>query len=153
IPAQALWAVFLGLVLWLVLNRHPYGDNLRFCGDNDAAASAMGIPVGRTKVMLFILMGMVSAFSGMLVCAEMSSWWPTQGAGYMRLVFASVFIGGTSVYGGTGTIYGTCVGAVIIGIIEAGIVSAGISGLWIRMVYGVIIIFSVSVFALVEKKR
>ncbi|MCG8617515.1 MAG: ABC transporter permease, partial [Desulfobacterales bacterium] len=68
IPSQALWAVFLAVVLWLVLNRHPYGDNLRFSGDNDAAASAMGIPVGRTKVMLFILMGIVSAFSGMLVC-------------------------------------------------------------------------------------
>lgn len=70
----------------------------------------------------------------------------------------AVFIGGTSVFGGNGTIYGTCVGAVIIGIIEAEIISAGLSGFWTRTVYGLIIIFAVSIFAvsidaLIQKKK
>ena len=112
----------------------------------------MGIPVVKTKLILFSLMGLFSALAGILVCSEMASWWPTQGEGYMLLVFASVFIGGTSVFGGIGTIYGTFIGAIIIGIIEAGIISAGISGLWTRMVYGIIVVVSVSIYAVIQKK-
>ncbi len=148
VPAQAVWMVVVASSLWLVLNRYPFGDNLRFIGDNEAAAKAMGIRVGQSKILVFCLMGFFSALSGVFVCLEMASWWPTQGEGYMLLVFASVFIGGTSVFGGTGTIYGTFIGAVIIGIIEAGIISSGISGLWTRMVYGIVIILAVSLYAL-----
>ncbi|MFK5952181.1 MAG: hypothetical protein QM498_03925 [Desulfobacterium sp.] len=76
---------------------------------------------------------------------------PTQGEGYMLLVFAAVFVGGTSVFGGKGTIYGTLIGAVIIGMIEAGIISCGLSGLWTRMVYGIVIMVSVSSHAALTK--
>lgn len=152
LPSQALWAVFIALILWFILNCYTFGDNLRFVGDNQKAAQAMGIPVGRTKIAVFSLMGFFSALSGIFVCSEMASWWPTQGEGYMLLVFASVFIGGTSVFGGIGTVYGTFIGTIIIGIIEAGIISAGISGLWTRMVYGIIVIIAVSIYAVIQKK-
>ena len=152
VPAQAIWAISIAVLLWLVLNCYPLGDNARFVGDNEKAAETMGIPVVRTKLILFSLMGFFSALAGILVCSEMASWWPTQGEGYMLLVFASVFIGGTSVFGGIGTIYGTFIGAIIIGIIEAGIISAGISGLWTRMVYGIIVVVSVSIYAVIQKR-
>ena len=112
----------------------------------------MGIKVGKTKIIVFTLMGICSAFTGVLVCSEMASWWPTQGEGYMLLVFASVFVGGTSVFGGSGTIYGTFIGTIIIGIIEAGIISSGLSGLWTRMIYGIIVIVAVSMYAMIQKK-
>lgn len=153
IPSQAVWALFIAGLLWLILNKYSFGDNLRFVGDNQKAAEAMGIPVGKTKIIVFSLMGFFSALAGIFVCSEMASWWPTQGEGYMLLVFASVFIGGTSVFGGTGTIYGTAVGTIIIGIIEAGIISSGISGLWTRMVYGVIVIVAVSIYALIQRNN
>ncbi len=152
IPAQAVWLVVITIILWLFLNRYPFGDDVRFIGDNQNAAKAMGIRIERTQILIFCIMGFLSALTGVLVCSEMASWWPTQGEGYMLLVFASVFIGGTSVFGGTGTIYGTFIGAIIIGIIEAGIISAGISGLWTRMVYGIIVIMAVSVYAIQQKK-
>lgn len=151
VPAQTVWTILIALVLWLLLNRYPFGDNIRFIGDNQDAAKAMGIHVDRTKVGVFCLMGVLSALTGVFLCMEMASWWPTQGEGYMLLVFASVFIGGTSVFGGKGTIYGSFVGAVIIGIIEAGIISSGISGLWTRMVYGIVIILAVSIYATLRK--
>ena len=71
----------------------------------------------------------------------------------MLMVFASVFVGGTSAYGGEGTIYGSFVGAIIIGIIEAGIVSAGLVGFWTRFVHGFVIILSVSIYALLARKK
>ena len=151
LPAQAVWFALLAVLLWLALNRHVAGDHLRFCGDNADAARMMGIPVPKVRMGVFVLMGMVTGLSGAMVCMEMASWWPTQGEGYMLLVFAAVFVGGTSVFGGTGTIYGTLMGAIIIGMIEAGIISIGLSGLWTRMVYGIVIMGSVSIHALLIK--
>lgn len=148
LPAQAVWFAGLTGLFWLVLNRHVAGDHLRFCGDNPEAARMMGIPTAKVRTGVFVLMGMVTGLSGAMVCMEMASWWPTQGEGYMLLVFAAVFVGGTSVFGGTGTIYGTLMGAIIIGMIEAGIISIGLSGLWTRMVYGVVIMGAVSIHAL-----
>jgi len=151
LPAQAVWFALLTVLFWLLLNRHVFGDHLRFCGDNTDAARMMGIPVARVRIGVFVLMGMVTGLSGAMVCMEMASWWPTQGEGYMLLVFAAVFVGGTSVFGGKGTIYGTLMGAIIIGMIEAGIISIGLSGLWTRMVYGIVIMASVSIHALLTK--
>ncbi|WP_300670998.1 ABC transporter permease [Desulfoluna sp.] len=148
LPAQAVWFALLMVLLWLMLNRHIFGDHLRFCGDNADAARMMGIPVAGVRTGVFVLMGMVTGLSGAMVCMEMASWWPTQGEGYMLLVFAAVFVGGTSVFGGKGTLYGTLVGSIIIGMIEAGIISIGLSGLWTRMVYGVVIMGAVSIHAL-----
>lgn len=151
LPAQAFWFALITGVSWLLLNRHVFGDHLQFCGDNAAAAKMMGIPVARVRVGVFVFMGIITGLSGAMVCMEMASWWPTQGEGYMLLVFAAVFVGGTSVFGGKGTIYGTLIGAVIIGMIEAGIISSGMSGLWTRMVYGIVIVVSVSIHAILIK--
>ncbi len=147
LPAQALWCLGIALLLILILNRHIFGDHALFIGDDIRTARLMGIDTDRVRILLFTFMGTVSAFVSVMVCMEMANWWPTQGEGYLLLVFAAIFIGGTSVFGGEGTIYGTLIGAVIIGIIEAGIISAGFSGFWTRLVYGFIIVVSVSVYA------
>lgn len=111
IPAQALWCLGFAVVTALILHRTSWGDNLRFIGDNREAARMMGIPVERSRIAVFAFLGFSAAFAGILATLEMANWWPTQGEGYLLLVFASVFIGGTSVYGGSGTIWGTVVGA------------------------------------------
>ncbi|MGF1787298.1 ABC transporter permease [Photobacterium swingsii] len=153
IPAQMLWACVLLLVLWLILAWHVFGDNVNFIGDNPKAAEMMGVPVERTRMLLFMQMGAISALVGAFVSIEMSSWWPNQGQGYMLLVFASVFIGGTSVLGGRGTLMGTLFGACIIGILEAGIISAGLAGFWTRLIYGVIILLSLVIHSILLKQH
>ena len=147
LPVQSLWCLGLAVLFWFLLNRHVFGDAVLFVGDNFKAARMMGVPVNRARYALFMFMGAISALVSVMICLEMANWWPTQGEGYLLLVFASVFIGGTSVFGGKATIYGTVVGAAIIGIIEAGIIAAGLAGFWTRLVYGMIIIISVSVHA------
>lgn len=151
IPMQFIWLLIFSVLFWLILNRHILGDRIMFTGDNAEASKIMGIPVGKTRIAVFVIMGICSAFSGILVCSEMANWWPTQGEGYMLIVFASVFIGGTSVFGGTGTINGTLTGSIIIGIIEAGLISSGAQGFWTRLVYGIVIITAVSLYALLSK--
>lgn len=153
VPAQSLWCLGIAGLLGLILNRHAFGDNVLFIGDDIRTARLMGINTDRVRVLLFVFMGVLSALVSVMVCMEMANWWPTQGEGYLLLVFASIFIGGTSVFGGEGTIFGTLIGAVIIGIIEAGIISMGLSGFWTRLVHGAIIVASVSVYATILKNK
>jgi simple sugar transport system permease protein len=72
--------------------------------------------------------------------------------GYMLNTLASVFLGGTSAYGGTGTIFGTFIACYIIGAINAGIVAVGLTGFWTSVIYGLIIVVSVSLQALLNKR-
>ena len=153
VPAQALWCLAVAGAVGVVLHRTAWGDNLRFMGDNVEAAKMMGVNVNRSRVAVFALLGFTAALAGVLACLEMGNWWPTLGEGYLLLVFASVFLGGTSVHGGSGTVYGTLVAAIIIGIIEAGLVSAGWSGFWTRFVHGLVLVISVSFYTIAAKRR
>ncbi len=153
LPMQALWLIALAAALWVLLHRHPMGDCLCFTGENATTAAKLGIPVPKTRLGVHMLMGVIAGFAGAVGCMEMGSWWPTQGDGYMLLVFAAVFIGGTSVFGGSGKLYGTLIGIATVGIIEAGIVSSGLSGFWTRTIHGMVIVIAVSSHALLSKKR
>ncbi|HLV09797.1 MAG TPA: ABC transporter permease, partial [Halanaerobiales bacterium] len=128
IPSQAIWFALLSLFLWFLLFRHRFGQHILFIGDNEDATRMMGINVDRSKVAVFILMGVLASFAGILDVFRMRTWWPTMGEGYLMMVVATVFVGGTSMFGGEATILGTFIGAFLIGSLEAGIVAAGLSG-------------------------
>ncbi|MFQ8888393.1 MAG: ABC transporter permease subunit [Bilophila wadsworthia] len=71
------------------LNRHPLGDAIRFTGEQADIASRLGINVPAARLGVHTLMGGIAGFAGAIGCMEMGSWWPTQGDGYMLLVFAA----------------------------------------------------------------
>ena len=151
-PAQALWAFAVAVVLWFILNRHRFGEHTLFIGDNMDVAQVMGVNVQRMKIKLFTLMGGLSAFAAVLLTLEMSTYWTTQGSGYLLIVMASVFIGGTSIFGGEGTIVGTVFGALIVGSIEAGIVASGLGGFWTRLVVGLVLIVAVTLNIFITRR-
>ncbi len=153
IPAQAVWMLVLGIAFWLLMNRHRFGSHVLFVGDNMDSSRMMGINVERVKTIVFMQMGFFAAFAGILSTLEVTYFWPSQGQGYLLTTLAAVFIGGTSVFGGMGTIWGTFVGAIIIGSLEAGIIAIGLTGFWIQFIYGLIIIVSVSIYAFLLKRK
>jgi simple sugar transport system permease protein len=153
IPAQAVWMLFLGIAFWLLMNRHRFGSHVLFVGDNMDSSRMMGINVEWVKTIVFMQMGFFAAFAGILSTLEVTYFWPSQGQGYLLTTLAAVFIGGTSVFGGMGTILGTFVGAIIIGSLEAGIIAIGLTGFWIQFIYGLIIIVSVSIYAILLKRK
>lgn len=138
VPAQAFWALGLTVFLWFILNRHKFGESLMFIGDNENVARVMGINVEATKIQLFTINGLIAAFASLLLTIEMNTFWTTQGQGYLLPTMAAVFIGGTSIAGGEGLIFGTFFGAYIIGSLEAGVVATGIGGYWTALVTGVV---------------
>jgi simple sugar transport system permease protein len=152
IPAQFVWTIGIALLVWFFLNRHRFGAHVYLVGDNVESARLMGVNVARTKLLTFAIVGVISAFAGFIVSAEVLFFWPTLGSGYLLNTIASVFLGGTSVFGGSGTIFGTFVASFIIGAINAGIVAAGLTGFWTSLIYGLIIVVSVSLQTVVGKR-
>lgn len=150
IPMQALWAVGLTAFMWLILNRHRFGEHILFIGDSRNVAKVAGINVTRETVKLFTLMGLLSGFAAVLLTLENLNYFSTQGEGYLLPALAGVFIGGTSVFGGTATMVGTFFGTFIIGMLEAGIVATGIAGFWVQAIEGVIFVVAVVLHLVVE---
>ncbi len=138
IPAQALWTLALAILLWFILNRHKFGEAILFIGDNPNVARVMGINVEATKIKLFTMCGMIAAFSAVIVTIDINTFYPTQGNGFLLPALAGVFIGGTSIAGGAGSIVGTFFGSFIIGSLEGGVVSTGISGYFVQLVEGLV---------------
>ena len=152
IPAQMLWTVFMAIVVAFLLNRHRFGAHVYLIGDNIDSARLMGVNVRQRKMLLFVLMGVAAAFAGLVASLEVTYFWPTLGDGYLLTTIASVFLGGTSVFGGTGTILGTFVACFIIGAINAGIVAIGLTGFWTQLIYGLIIVLSVTLQTALSRK-
>ena len=152
LPAQMLWTIVFAVILWFILNRHKFGAHIYFTGDDAESARMMGIRVDRVKMIVFAQMGLFAAFAGVLCSLEVMYYWPTLGEGYLLGTIAAVFLGGTSIFGGAGTIFGTVIGTLIIGSIEAGIISMGLTGFWTRLIYGLIIIISVSIHSFLRRR-
>lgn len=142
-PTQMIWALAISLLMWLILNRRPFGENILFIGDSERVAKVVGIPIERERIKLFTLMGALSALAGVFLTVETTTYFSSQGQGYLLTVIAAVFIGGTSIFGGSGKVVGTVFAALIVAIIEAGLVASGIQGFWTRFFIGVVFIISV----------
>jgi simple sugar transport system permease protein len=153
IPAQAIWLVALVAGFWFILRRHRFGSHVLLVGDNVESARMMGIRTERVKMIVFMQMGLFAALAGIMASLEVTYLWPSLGEGYLLRTLASVFVGGTSVFGGVGTIFGTFVGSIIIGSLEGGIVAIGLTGFWTQLIYGLIIVVSLSIYSLFRRKE
>jgi len=152
LPMQMVWLIIITILGWVLLNRHRFGAHIYLIGDNINSAELMGVNTGRTRIQAFMLIGLVSAFAGIIASFYVAYLWPSLGDGYLLRTLASVFLGGTSVFGGVGTILGTFIGAFIIGTIEAATVAAGLTGFWTNLIYGFIIVVSVIMHSYLRKR-
>jgi len=152
IPMQMIWTVIIAILCWYFLNRHRFGAHVYLIGDNEESARLMGIQVAQRKRLVFAVTGLAAAFAGLIASLEVTYYWPTLGEGYLLNTLSSVFLGGTSVFGGTGTIYGTFIASFIVGAINAGIVAVGLSGFWTQLIYGLIVVLAVVVQTVLGKR-
>jgi simple sugar transport system permease protein len=153
LPAQAIWFLALSVLFWLALKRHRFGAHVLIVGDNVQSARMMGIRVTGIKMIVFMQMGFFASLAGILASLEVTYLWPSMGEGYLLRTLAAVFVGGTSVFGGMGTILGTFIGAIIIGSLEGGIVAIGLTGFWTQLIYGLIIVVSLSIYSYFRQRE
>jgi simple sugar transport system permease protein len=152
VPVQTLWMVAILAAEWLLLNRTRFGAHVFLVGDNQTSAQLMGVDSARVKIKAFVLVGVTAVFCGMLTSIYGYYFWPSTGDGSLLNTIASVFLGGTSVFGGTGSVVGTFVAAYIIGAINAGIVSAGINAFYTQLCFGLVIVISVVLQTIIDRR-
>jgi simple sugar transport system permease protein len=152
LPMQFAWLIIIAIICWILLNRTRFGAHVYLIGDNAESAALMGVNTRRTRILVFVLVGVISAFAGVIASLYVTFFWPSLGEGYLLSTLASVFLGGTSVFGGVGTIFGTFLGAFIIGAIEAATVAVGLTGFYTKLIYGLIIVLSVTMHAFLRRR-
>ncbi len=141
-PVQMIWGIIFAFVMWFLFNRHRYGFHVCFVGDNPQSAKETGVRIDRTKILAFVIVGFAAGFAAILSSLVNLTFWPTAGDGYLLLVLAAVFLGGTPTWGGTGTIVGATIGAFILGFLETGIIAAGLTGFYTQFFFGLILLLS-----------
>jgi len=120
-----------------------FGRYVYAIGGNESAARLSGIPIYKIIIWVYILAGVLAAVGGLLVTARLDSAQPNAGITYELDAIAAVVIGGTSLSGGRGTVMGTVLGAMIIGVLNNGLVLLDVSPFWQQVIKGMVILLAV----------
>lgn len=147
------WFILAAVILGYVLTQTKFGNWVQASGGNPGAAQARGVNVGRTKIILFVLSAVLSAFAGIISSIRTSAANPNSGTGYELEVIAMVVIGGTALTGGRGTIIGTVIGIFILRIMRNGIVMVGVPGLAYNIFIGAIILGMMALHSGLERRH
>jgi galactofuranose transport system permease protein len=140
LPATAMIFISVTLVGIYVQQYTRFGRNTYAIGSSEQSALLMGLPVGRTKVAVYTISGLLSALAGVVYSLYTSSGYPLACVGLELDVIAAVVIGGTLLSGGAGYIVGTLIGVLILGLIQTFITFQGtLSSWWTKIVIGVLL--------------
>lgn len=149
VPTVVVWSVGFVVIGAVVLSRTKFGRQVLATGGNRTAADFTGVNTKRIKFEVLLISATVASIAGMLYAGRLQSGRFQWGTGDELSAIAAVILGGTSLFGGSGTVVGTLVGAVLIGLINNGLILAGLDSSQQQVVRGVIIILAV---ALARKK-
>ncbi len=147
IPVWIIAIVF--MICSVVLYRTKFGRYVYAVGGNENAAKTSGISVNKTLIAVYCISGLLAGLAGVVLTSRISGGLPQSGISYELDAIAAVVIGGTSLAGGRGRLWGTLVGALIIGVLNNGLDLLGVSSYWQQVVKGAIIVIAV----LVDRKR
>lgn len=147
-----IYFIVLLVICWAVLERTGFGNWIFATGGNPEAARARGVSPARVKSITFMVTSLFAGFSGLIQTARIGSALPSAGQSWELDAIAASVIGGTSLFGGIGSIIGASIGAFLLRVIGNGLVMAGAPGYYFRMFVGFIIITAV-IFDIAIKKR
>ncbi|MFL5334967.1 MAG: ABC transporter permease [Geminicoccaceae bacterium] len=152
IPAQ-LWLLGVAIVLFgIVLARTSFGRTLYAIGNNETASRFSGLPVDRAKLVIYGLSGLMSGLAAWIFVSRVSTTRSDMGTGLELDVIAAVVLGGTSIFGGTGSILGTVLGVVLVQLLKNGLALTGVKGDATIVVIGLVLILSIVITNLLQRK-
>ena len=143
IPIPVLCFAGVALAAWFFLSNFRLGRHIYAVGGNENAARAAGVPVEQVKLFAYGLCGLLAGLAGVVLAARITTGQPNAGQAYELDAIAAVVIGGTSLAGGVGTITGTLLGVLLIGVINNGLDLQGVSSYYQAVIKGVIIVGAV----------
>lgn len=140
-------------VFVVVTTRMRFGRHLFAVGGNERAARLTGLNVRQIKLAVYTLAGALAGVAGLLVTSRLDSAQPNAGLGYELDSIAAVVIGGTSLSGGRGSIWGTVIGCLIIGVLNNGLFLLNVSPFWQQVIKGLVILIAVAIDKVNSKNR
>ncbi len=153
VPTQ-LWILMAAIVIsWIVLAKTTFGRGLYAIGHNEVAARFSGIPVDRYKLIIYGYSGFMAGLAGTIFVSRVSTTRSDMGTGLELDVIAAVVLGGTSIFGGVGTITGTVIGFVLIQLLKNGLAITGVKGDATIVVIGTVLILSILITNFVQRRR
>ncbi|TMI66062.1 MAG: ribose ABC transporter permease [Bacteroidetes bacterium] len=152
IPVPVWLAIVVVLIAVFITQKTKLGRYIYAIGGNEQAAKLSGINIKKVKMTVYAIAGALAALGGIIVTARLDSAQPNAGMSYELDAIAAVVIGGTSLSGGKGSVWGTVMGAIIIGVLNNGLVLLNVSPFWQQVVKGGVILLAVIIDKIGEKK-
>ncbi|MCP2240324.1 ABC transporter permease [Thermoanaerobacterium thermosaccharolyticum] len=152
LPMPVIIMIVIALIFSAILSKTKVGRYTYALGSNEEAARLSGINVGKVKRIVYTISGFLSGLAGIILASRLFTGQPTAGTGYELNAVAAVVIGGASLMGGEGTILGTIIGALIMGVLSNGLNLLNVTPFWQQIVIGAVIVATVYVDKLRNKK-
>jgi len=149
IPASVWIMIILFILAHLVMSKMVFGRYVYAIGGNQEASRLSGVPINKIIIAVFTVGGLLAGLGGIILASQLNSGSPTYGLTYELFVIAAVVVGGTSLMGGEGKIWGTLIGALIIGVIQNGMNLVGVESYTQKIVLGLLILGAL----IIEKVR
>lgn len=149
----SVWAMLIvGVLGWILFNHTPFGRRVQAIGSNRQAALFSGIRIARTRIMVMTLMGFIVGIAAVVALAFNRNGSPTVGMGTELNVIAATIIGGTALSGGSGSVLGAILGALIIALIQNGLALLAVPPAWSTAVTGIVIIVAVTLDYFIKRR-
>jgi ribose transport system permease protein len=143
VPIPVMWMLAMFVLFWFVLTRTVLGRHVYATGGNEEAAKLSGVKTDGVQIVVYTISGAMAALAGVILTSRLDSAQPTAGAGYELDAITAVVLGGTSLSGGRGWIFGTLVGALLIGVLNNGLNLLGVSSFYQQVIKGSVILVAV----------
>ena len=143
VPIPVVWMLVMFVLFWFVLTKTVFGRHVYATGGNEDAARLSGVKTDGVQVVVYTISGAMAALAGMILTSRLDSAQPTAGAGYELDAITAVVLGGTSLAGGRGWIFGTLIGALLIGVLNNGLNLMGVSSFYQQVIKGSVILLAV----------
>jgi ribose transport system permease protein len=146
IPISVLVTIVIIVLGWFVLSKTTFGRCVYAVGGNEEATRLSGLSTSKIKIAIYCISGFTAAVSGILLSARLGSGQPTLGQGNELDAIAAVVLGGTSLFGGRGQLWGTVIGGLILSVLGNGLDLIGVSSFWQLVVKGVVLLVAVMAY-------
>ncbi|MFS8148901.1 ABC transporter permease [Rhizobium sp. BR 249] len=143
VPFPVILMLVVFLVLWLVLSKTPFGRFVYASGGNPEASSLLGVPVERTQMILYVVSGISGAAAGIVLAAMLGAAAPNAARQHLLTIIAAIILGGTSLFGGRGSVWGTLIAVLILGTLNNGLTLMNVSSFWQDVTRGVVLLLAV----------
>jgi ribose transport system permease protein len=153
IPMSVVMMVFAAIVGHIIYKHTKFGRHCCAIGANREAARFAGITINRNRLITIVMSGVICAFAAIGILGFLKAADPSVGKGSEMTVISAAIIGGTSLFGGAGSIIGAIIGALIIGVIRNGLVLLGVSVYWQPVVTGFVLISAVALDYVIKRRR